>query len=114
MAMERVLGSMIAAGIYDRDMDRAPIPDEIYRLFAGVAAELSTSIETLALEWVKRFALQSRPPLSEMERQLARARFAQHIGAANLGYATGADNEDIDRDLGHEYRSTSHTRCVMP
>jgi len=48
----------------------------------------------------------SRPQLTEGERQEARECLLQHAGAAHLGYATGADNEQIDADLAHEYGGT--------
>ena len=32
-----------------------------------------------------------------------REAFLRHIGAVNLGYATGTDNEQIDADLTHAY-----------
>lgn len=44
-----------------------------------------------------------KAPLSAEEAQLAEDRFARWIGAASLGYPTGADNESIDADLAREY-----------
>ncbi len=45
----------------------------------------------------------SRTPMSEEEKQTARQRFERHFGSLNLGYATGVDNEAIDRDLARTY-----------
>jgi hypothetical protein len=44
--------------------------------------------------------------LTEEESRAAWERLRRHIGAANLGYPTGADNESIDADLAREYGST--------
>ncbi len=44
-----------------------------------------------------------RPQLTEAWRAEARKRFEHHIGAVDLGYPTGADNESIDADLAREY-----------
>ena len=41
--------------------------------------------------------------MSEADKQAARQRFERHFGAVNLGYATGADHESIDADLGRTY-----------
>ncbi len=42
----------------------------------------------------------------EAAKQRARERFERHVGALNLGYATGADNEQIDADLARAYMAT--------
>ena len=42
----------------------------------------------------------------ETEQQAARERFERHFGAVDLGYPTGADNEQIDADLAREYVAT--------
>lgn len=44
---------------------------------------------------------------NEAELQAARERFERHIGAVDLGYETGADNESIDADLAREYAHSS-------
>src|SRR5262245_20307858 len=43
---------------------------------------------------------------SEAAKQRARERFEGHLGALNLGYATGVDNEQIDADLAQAYLAT--------
>jgi len=43
---------------------------------------------------------------SEAAQQRARERFERHLGAFDLGYATGADNEQIDADLAQAYATT--------
>ncbi len=43
---------------------------------------------------------------SEAAKQRARERFERHFGALNVGYATGADNEQIDADLAQAYMAT--------
>lgn len=42
-------------------------------------------------------------PASEVETQAVRLRFERHLGAVNLGYATGVDNEAIDAELARAY-----------
>jgi len=44
--------------------------------------------------------------LTEEESRAAWERLQRHLGAENLGYATGALNESIDADLAREYGST--------
>ena len=36
----------------------------------------------------------------------ARERFERHLGAIDLGYPTGVDNEQIDADPAREYATT--------
>ena len=43
---------------------------------------------------------------SEAAKQQARERFERHFGVLDLGYATGADNEQIDADLAQAYLAT--------
>ena len=45
-------------------------------------------------------------PEPEAEQQHARARFERHLGALDLGQATGVDNEQIDADLTKAYANT--------
>lgn len=82
------------------------IPDELYEIFEKMAARHGKTTEQVALEYLAQRAPKPRPKLSEEELQAARERFAQHIGAASLGYPTGVDNESIDADLAREYGST--------
>ena len=82
------------------------IIDEIYEELEKKAAREGRSVEAVALEWLARHAPRPRPNLSEEEMKEAWERLARHAGAASLGYATGADNESIDRDLAREYGST--------
>ncbi|NOT60436.1 MAG: hypothetical protein HOP19_09455 [Acidobacteria bacterium] len=66
-----------------------------------------TLLEPLRLNKKSRAILtlleSERALLTEEETQLAEVRFARWIGAASLGYPTGADNESIDADLAREY-----------
>lgn len=39
---------------------------------------------------------------AEINRQAARERFERHFGEVDLGYATGLDNADLDRDLARQ------------
>lgn len=82
------------------------IPEELYEAFDHIARRDGKTTDQVALEYLARRAAERRPKLSEEERSAAQERFRPHIGAANLGYATGADNESIDRDLAREYAET--------
>ena len=82
------------------------LPDEIYGQLEGMITSLGKTTEELVIEWVTRYASKPRPQLTETERQVAWKRLLRHMGAENLGYATGADNESIDADLAREYGST--------
>ncbi len=114
MAMERVLGSTLSEGIREDDAIHNAIlgeifeqtQGEIFELIRDVAPKMGMRVDELVGEWVLRSSKKPRPPLSDAERTAARAQFAKHIGAVDLGYPTGADNEQIDRDLGSEYAST--------
>ena len=57
-------------------------------------------------QWLAQHAPRSRPQLTAEEQQEAWERLLQHADAAHLGYATGADNEQIDADLAYEYGGT--------
>ena len=47
--------------------------------------------------------------LSEQEKQKARTRFERHFDEVDLGYPTGAENENIDEDLARAYADTHET-----
>jgi hypothetical protein len=47
---------------------------------------------------------------TEEERQAARLRFENQIGAIDLGVETGAENDAIDSDLAREYSDCHETR----
>ena len=71
-----------------------------------MAAKYGRTLEEVALEWLAQHAPRSRPQLTEEEQQGAWKRLLRHAGTAHLGHATGADNEQIDADLAHEYGGT--------
>ena len=82
------------------------VSDALYEAFQQMAAKYGRTLEEVALEWLAKYAPQSRPQLTVEEHQEAWGRLLRHAGAAHLGYPTGADNERIDTDLAHEYGST--------
>ena len=53
-----------------------------------------------------RPARKRKEDMTQEEKEAAMRRLQQHFGAADLGYATGLDNESIDADLAREYGST--------
>ncbi len=89
------------------------ISDDVYTAIEREAAEAAISpAEVAATSLENMFGYPRNTSLggearSEAELQVARERFERHFGALDLGYATGADNESIDRDLADEY-SRSH------
>jgi predicted transcriptional regulator len=73
---------------------------------AQVKAQSPAIVAAEALE--QRFGLPEEThggeaPVSEAELQALRQRFERHIGAVDLGHATGADNDGIDADLARAY-----------
>jgi hypothetical protein len=77
------------------------IPPEVYELLVGVAEQSGRSIEEVTAKWIRALAPKPRPALSPEERKRANERLLRNT--VSLGYATGADNESIDADLGREY-----------
>lgn len=85
---------------------RPQIHPEIYKLLEMTAERRGRPVEELADEWRRQFTPKPRPQLTEEEKKAAMERLLKHAGAADLGYATGADNESIDADLAREYGSS--------
>jgi hypothetical protein len=79
---------------------RLELPEEVYQPLAEEAERTGQSLE----QWVVA-RLRSYVPTPE-ERQAAFERLMRHAGAADLGHATGANNDAIDADLAREYGST--------
>ncbi|OGG46246.1 MAG: hypothetical protein A3F84_23750 [Candidatus Handelsmanbacteria bacterium RIFCSPLOWO2_12_FULL_64_10] len=79
------------------------LPDEVYRVIQRTATMLDKTMEELVTEWLARYAPRPRPQLTAEERQAARERFEQLIGAWDSGDSNSADNERIDADLAREY-----------
>lgn len=73
---------------------------------AQAAATSPTELAVAALE--QRFRDTDKPrgfghPTKGADQRAARERFERHFGVANLGFATGVDNETIDADLARAY-----------
>lgn len=79
-------------------------PDEVYESIEKAARQTGQTPE----EWATA-RLRSAAP-TEKEWDEAKEQLSRHIGAVDLGYPTGADNESIDRDLAREY-GDSHEDC---
>jgi hypothetical protein len=77
--------------------------DNIYNALYQRATIEGRAIEAIALEWLAAHVTPLNPPLSEAESQAAWDRLRRHAGTVDLGHSTGADNEEIDADLAHEY-----------
>ena len=79
------------------------VSDEVYEAYQQIAAKYGQTEEEVLLEWLAKRASKLRPKLTEEESRAAWERLMRHMGAENLGYATGADNESIDADLARSY-----------
>ena len=84
---------------------KSKLPDEIYEVLQRLAPDMSMTVEELAAEWLGRYATKTRPKLTAEANHTAWQRLQRHLGAENLGHATGTDNEGIDADLTKAYRS---------
>jgi len=82
------------------------VSDEVYEACQQIAAKYERTEEEVLLEWLAKRASKRRARLTEEESRIAWERLQRHMGAENLGYATGADNESIDADLAREYGRT--------
>jgi diketogulonate reductase-like aldo/keto reductase len=82
------------------------VSDEVYKACQQMAAQYGRTEEEVVLEWLVRRISKPHPKLTEEESRAAWERLQRHMGAENLGYATGADNESIDADLAREYGNT--------
>lgn len=83
------------------------LPSELYGTLRAAAAKCGKTPEMWATE---RLVSAARASLPSEDRAKALDRLMQHAGAADLGSATGADNESLDRDLGREYGSSHEGR----
>src|SRR5438552_1501822 len=90
------------------------LSDEVYNIIEHQAAEANISPAQVASASLERsFSEQGehdKPPGAQRggrrrgtrkkaELQVARERFESHFGAVDLGYPTGAGNDEIDADL---------------
>lgn len=83
------------------------LPDEVYRPLVQAASQAGVTPE----EWAVA-RLRACTPRNDFKE--GKARLMRHVGAVNLGYATGADNDSIDADLGREYGSNHEEKCIEP
>ncbi len=82
------------------------LSDAVYDLIQRQAAESSMSpaqVVSASLEHYFQEQYGRRGTASKAQLRAASERFEQHFGAVDLGYATGADNEEIDADLERDY-----------
>lgn len=88
------------------------LSDEMYAAIERQAEEARISpaqVVATSLEQHFRRETRARQLVGRNEAQLqtARERFERHIGAIDLGYATGSDNDSIDADLSRQYADTN-------
>src|SRR5436309_374166 len=90
------------------------VSDKVYSIIERQAAEGNISPAQVASVSLERFYQEQHgtPPKarrrssnrrSKAELQVAREQFERHFGSVDLGYPTGAGNEEIDADLAREY-----------
>ena len=80
------------------------LPDEVFAALQAVAQESGTSMELLALQWMKDFGARSAPASPAADRREARAALLALAGAHDSGDPQSADNDRIDADLGKAYQ----------
>jgi hypothetical protein len=87
------------------------VTEETYAGLVRQAQAAGTPMAELAAAVLEHQYAAPAQASSERDRaaeEAARRRFRAHAGAASLGFATGADNESIDRDLAREYGNHGH------
>ena len=75
-------------------------------LLRSAVQRVITEFQSFNVVYPPRQQKLNRQQRSEMAKQQARDRFERHFGALALGYATGADNQQIDADLAQAYLAT--------
>lgn len=76
------------------------LEDEIYEAIKSMANSYNQSFEFLALNWLISYSV---PYEHSKQNYLEESRFESCFGSVSLGYPTGSDNEEIDKDLAKEY-----------
>ncbi|MGB7417410.1 MAG: hypothetical protein WA902_24650 [Thermosynechococcaceae cyanobacterium] len=77
------------------------IGDDTFAAFQRQANAAGLSVA----EWIMVSLDSQKVPLADAkpDTEVARQKFRRHAGVISLGYATGADNEEIDADLAKAY-----------
>ena len=106
-------GTAVSAGWYNKDREDGmrrvvtyEILDEIYEVLEQMAAKSGRPAEALVLEYLPRQVDGRRDNATEQESAGPEGGLERYFGMVDLGYATGTDNEGIDRDLAREYGDT--------
>ena len=76
------------------------LEDEIYEVIKSMASSYNQPFEFIALNWLMSYSIpyeHSKENLSEENK------LESYFGSISLGYPTGSNNEEIDRDLVKEY-----------
>ncbi len=94
------------------------LSDEVYNIIQRQATEANISPAQVVLASLEQYfheqheqdepsgaprRVRARSVRKKAELQVARERFERHFGTVDLGYPTGASNEEIDADLESEY-----------
>lgn len=94
------------------------LSDELYTIIQHRATEANISPAQVASVSLERYfheqkdahqTVRGQSQRNEVDLQVARERFEQHLGSVDLGYETGSDNEEIDADLEREYANVNET-----
>ncbi|MGI9067222.1 MAG: hypothetical protein ACR2HX_12580 [Pyrinomonadaceae bacterium] len=82
------------------------VPDEVYGPLVEAAAREGRTPEEEAALRLKGSAPKPPHDAEARDSQAGPDSFEQLFGSVSLGHPTGADNENIDRDLAREYAAT--------
>jgi len=81
------------------------VPDEMWQVFAEIAARDGRTPEAVCMEWLAKHA-PKRSHRTPEEIEAARQRFRSRFGSVNSGNPRSSDNAQIDADLAREYGNT--------
>lgn len=79
------------------------LSDQIAIAIQQQANNVGISPETLATALLEQHFSQVLPVSTDVQKELARAKFERHFGTLNIHNSTNIDNESIDTDLAKEY-----------
>jgi len=79
------------------------LSDKIAIAIQQQANNVGISPESLATALLEHHFSQVLPVFTDVQKELAQARFERHFGTLNIHNITNIDNESIDADLAKEY-----------
>ncbi|MBD2569956.1 hypothetical protein [Anabaena lutea] len=79
------------------------LSDKIAIAIQQQANNVGISPESLATALLEQHFSQVLPVSTDVQKELAQAKFEHHFGTLNIYSSTNIDNESIDADLAREY-----------